>query len=198
MLGLKVGQDRISTCLDIYLFYVSTNQFFPVTLGGWIVFFMLRVRHARPFPSGMTATGFWLGITMGRVFLGFVTPKIGEGLAIVIYIGIAIALQVIFWLVPQFIVSAVAIALVGFFLGPLFPSGVVAATKLLPSELHVAAIGFSAAFGGGGAAVLPFAVGAIAQARGVQTLQPIVLALLVILLGIWLCLPKIPKHLHQS
>ncbi len=159
---------------------------------------MLRVRHARPFPSGMTATGFWLGITMGRVLLGFVTPKIGEGLAIVIYIGIAIALQVIFWLVPQFIVSAVAIALVGFFLGPLFPSGVVAATKLLPSELHVAAIGFSAAFGGGGAAVLPFAVGAIAQARGVQTLQPIVLALLVILLGIWLCLPKIPKHLHQS
>lgn len=73
-----------------------------------------------------------------------------------------------------------------------------AATKLLPSELHVAAIGFSAAFGGGGAAVLPFAVGAVAQARGPGTLQPIVLSLLVVLLAIWLLLPKIPRHLHQS
>ena len=157
---------------------------------------MIRVRHGHPFPSGMTATGFWLGLTMGRLILGFITPKIGEGRAIIIYILLAIGLQLIFWLVPQFIVSAVAVALVGFFIGPLFPSGVVAATKLLPSELHVAAIGFSAAFGGGGAAVLPFAVGAIAQAKGVSTLQPIILALLVVLGGIWLCLPRIPKHLH--
>ena len=61
--------------------------------------------------------------------------------------------ELIFWLVPQFIVSAIAIALVGFAIGPMFPAGVVAATKLLPQELHVAAIGFSAAVGGGGAAV---------------------------------------------
>lgn len=159
---------------------------------------MIRVRHAQPFPSGMTATGFWLGLTAGRLSLGFITPKIGEGLAIIIYILSAIGLELVIWLVPQFYVSAIAIALVGFFIGPLFPSGVVAATKLLPSELHVAAIGFSAALGGGGAAVLPFAVGAIAQAKGVQTLQPIVLALLVMLLAIWLTLPKIPKHFHDS
>lgn len=159
---------------------------------------MIRVRHADPFPSGITATGFWLGITLGRLTLGFLTPQIGEGRAIPIYLLLAVILQLIFWLVPKFLVSAVAIALVGYFIGPLFPSGVVAATKLLPRELHVAAIGFAAALGGGGAAVLPFAVGAVAQARGVQSLQPIVLALLVVLLGIWLCLPKIPKHLHQS
>ncbi|KAL6714773.1 hypothetical protein ACLMJK_008199 [Lecanora helva] len=181
-------------CSALFLTYVGTE----VSLGGWIVTFMLRVRHARPFPSGMTATGFWLGLTVGRIILGFITPKIGEGPAISVYIVFAVGLQLIFWLVPQFFVSAIAIALVGFFIGPIFPSGVVAATKLLPTELHVAAIGFSAAFGGGGAAVLPFAVGAIAQARGVQTLQPIVVALLAGLLGIWLCLPKIPKHLHEN
>lgn len=176
----------------------EANASNAVSLGGWIVTFMIRVRHAHPFPSGMTATGFWLGMTAGRLILGFITPLIGEGLAITIYLLLAIAFELLFWLVPQFIVSAVAIALIGFFIGPLFPSGVVAATKLLPSELHVAAIGFSAAIGGGGAAVLPFAVGAIAQARGVKTLQPIALALLAVLLGIWLCLPKIPKHSHQS
>jgi len=53
-----------------------------VALGGWIVTFMIRVRNAEAFAGGMTATGFWLGITVGRVILGFVTPRLGEKLAI--------------------------------------------------------------------------------------------------------------------
>ena len=53
-----------------------------VALGGWIVTFMIRVRKATHFASGMTATGFWLGLTVGRVTLGFLTPRIGERLAI--------------------------------------------------------------------------------------------------------------------
>lgn len=191
---LSLKQKVTWICSGFLLAYVGTE----VSLGGWIVTFMIRVRHGQPFASGMTATGFWLGLTAGRVTLGFVTPLIGERLAVSIYILCSLGLELLFWLVPQFIVSAVAISLVGFFIGPMFPSAVIMATKLLPQDLHVAAIGFAAALGGGGAAVLPFAVGAIANARGVQTLQPIVLALLAVLLAIWLSLPRIPKHLHQS
>ena len=191
---LALKQKVTWICAIFLLVYVGTE----VSLGGWIVTFMIRVRHGQPFASGMTATGFWLGFTVGRVTLGFITPMIGERLAVAIYIICSLGLELLFWLVPQFIVSAVAISLVGFFIGPLFPSALIMAMKLLPQDLHVAAIGFAAAFGGGGAAVLPFAVGAIANARGVQTLQPIVLALLAILLGIWLSLPRIPKHLHEG
>lgn len=114
---------------------------------------MTEVRKGAPFSSGLTATGFWLGITVGRVVLGFVTPKIGERLAVITYIIAAIGLELLFWLVPQFIVSAVAIALVGFFLGPFFPAAVVMISKLLPRELHVASIAFASAIGGSGAAV---------------------------------------------
>lgn len=101
--------------------------------------------------------------------------------------------QLMFWLVPSFHVSAVFVALQGFFLGPLFPAIVVAATKVLPAYLHVSAIGFAAAFGGGGAAVLPFAIGSLAQAKGVAVLQPIILAVLVVLLLLWFCFPKLDK-----
>ena len=85
------------------------------------------------------------------------------------------------------------VALEGFFLGPLFPAAVVAATKLLPIHLHVAGIGFAAAFGAAGACILPFAVGAIAQAKGVQVLMPIVLAMLVTDAAIWALLPSLKK-----
>jgi nitrate/nitrite transporter NarK len=50
-------------------------------------------------------------------------------------------------------------------------------------------VGFAAAFGGEGASVLPFAVGAIAQVKGVQVLQLIILALLTMILALWLLLP---------
>jgi fucose permease len=132
---------------------------------------MLRVRHGGNFESGLVVTGFWLGLTFGRVILGFVTGKIGEKVAIAGYLLICMAFELCFWLIPNFVASAVFAGWLGFFLGPLFPAAIVVATKLLPARLHVSAIGFAAAFGGGGAAVLPFAVGAIAQAKGVQVLQ---------------------------
>ncbi len=137
---------------------------------------------------------FWLGITAGRITLGFVTPRLGENLSIILYLLGAIVCQLLFWLVPSFIGGSIAVAFVGFFLGPLFPAAVVALTKLLPKHLHVPAIGFSAAFGGGGACVLPFGVGAIAQKAGVQVLQPIIMAMLVVAVLLWAVgMPRIRK-----
>ncbi|KAM4065847.1 major facilitator superfamily protein [Hirsutella rhossiliensis] len=95
-----------------------------VALGGWIVTFMLRERHAGAFASGMSAVGFWLGITVGRAVLGFVTPRLGVKMSTASYMGAVMALELIFWLVPQFYVSAVAVSLQGFFLGPMFPNAV--------------------------------------------------------------------------
>lgn len=160
-----------------------------VSLGGWIVTFMLRVRHAEAFSAGLTVTFFWLGLTCGRLLLGFVTGRVGEKLSITVYLSMSIALQVLYWLIPSFVASAVFVAFLGFFLGPLFPAAIVAATKLLPTEYHVSAIGFAAALGGGGAAVFPFVVGIIAQKAGVSVLQPIIVAIFSVILVLWLILP---------
>ena len=75
----------------------------------------------------------------------------------------------------------------------MFPAAVIAATKLLPLHLHVSGIGFAAAVGAAGACVLPFAVGAIAQVKGVQVLMPIVLAMLVADAATWAFLPRLRK-----
>lgn len=181
-----VMRDPIPWIVAMFLLgYVGAE----VSLGGWIVTFMLKVRHAEPFNAGLTVTFFWLGLTVGRVVLGFITGRIGEKLAISGYLLLCIALQLLYWLVPSFVASAIFVSFLGFFLGPLFPAAIVAATKLLPPGYHVSAIGFAAAFGGGGAAIFPFAVGAIAQKKGVTVLQPIVLAILVFILLMWWLLP---------
>ena len=70
-------------------------------------------------------------------------------------------------------------------IGTMFLDGVVVATRLLPKDLHVAAIGFAAAFSMGGGAVFPYMIGAIAQAKGISVLQSVLLAMLAVALGIW-------------
>lgn len=78
--------------------------------------------------------------------------------------------------VPDLIVLVVAVALLGFFLSPLFPAGVVMVSKLLLSHLHVCSIGLAIALGGTGRVVFPFAIATIAQAKDVEVLQLVVLA----------------------
>jgi len=187
-----------------------------VALGGWIVSFMLHVRRATPYASGIIGTGFWAGMTVGRSGLGVVTHslievtnrpekrnfisklRLTEKSIITVYICCAIAMQLLFWLVPSILASAVAVAFLGMFLGPIFSSGIIMATKLLPGHLHVPSIGFSTALGGTGGAIFPFIVGAIAQAKGVGVMQPIVLAMLAMLLVIWLCFPRLKSKHHGS
>jgi fucose permease len=151
---------------------------------------MSKVRSASQFNSGVVATGFWAGMTVGRIGLSFLTSRLGEFRSVLLYLGICIGLELIFWLVPSLVVSAVAVAFLGMFLGPLFPTAIIVVTKLLPRHLHVGSIGFGTALGGSGGAIFPFAVGAIAQAKGVKTLQPIILAILAAITGLWLLLPK--------
>jgi fucose permease len=114
---------------------------------------MMQVRDGGTVESGLIPTGFWAGITVGRIVLGFVNELLGERLAVIICLALSIALELIFWLVPNFVVSAVAVSLIGFFTGPLFSAAVTMAAKLLPKHLHMPSIGIVSALGGSGGAM---------------------------------------------
>lgn len=64
--------------MSLLFLYVGVE----VALGGWLVTFMINIRKGSAFASSMTATGFWMGLTAGRVALGFVTPRVGEKYAV--------------------------------------------------------------------------------------------------------------------
>ncbi|KAI5286942.1 hypothetical protein KEM52_001817 [Ascosphaera acerosa] len=189
----EVMKSRVTwTCSIFLVAYVGVE----VALGGWIPTFMLRVRHASSFASGMAATLFWTGITVGRVVLGFVTPRAFPSVkeAVTAYLLAAVGSQLVFWTIDHFVVSLVAIFWLGFALAPLFPAAIVAATGLLDSHMHVAAIGFMSSLGAAGATFAPFLVGAVADlAGGVRVMQPVVLAFLLTCLGVWLTLPSLTR-----
>lgn len=130
-------------------------------------------------------------MAVGRLFLGIITDKLGVRTAVTIYLATAAVLQLLFTLVEVPAVSAVIITAIGFVLGPMFPSGVVMITRLLPSNLHVGAVSFVASVGEVGGALLPFALGAIADRLGIGAFQYIILTQLVVTLLIWMCFPRL-------
>ncbi|GAM89579.1 hypothetical protein ANO11243_076180 [Dothideomycetidae sp. 11243] len=194
----KVAMKSRITWIGSAFFFVYFGV--QIALAGWVVSFMLRVRHAARHTAAFSATGFQAGQTIGRLAFGLVSSRVTLSdtwfrWAMCLSLAVAIAFQLVFWLVPNSIASAAAVACVGFFLGPLFPAGVLKLVKLLPGHLHVSSIGLATAIGGSGGAVFPFMIGAIAQARGVKVLQPIILSLLAGIMALWLAFPEKAKGL---
>lgn len=178
--------------ISAFLFaYVGSE----VTIGGWLQTFLIDLRQAPRFASGIVNFVYWAGLTGGRVALGFLTPylKQNQRFAVTTYLTACIVMQLVFCLVDNIVASAIAVSFLGFFLGPLFPEAVIAQTRILPKNLHVAAVGFASALGSAGGCTFPFLTGAIAKWQGIGVLQPMVLAILVVCLGLWLMLPAPPR-----
>jgi fucose permease len=160
-----------------------------VTLGGWIVTYIIRERQGGP-SSGYISSGFFGGLTLGRVALLWLNKRIGEARALVIYAILCIMyachfiiatrldayvhrLEVTIWVVPSLIENAVAVAVIGVLLGPMYPIIVNHSSKILPRWLLSGALGLITGFGQTGSALLPFVTGLIASKFGIGSLQPL-------------------------
>ena len=86
-----------------FFLYVGTE----VTAGGWVVEFLIRERGGEAKDVGYVASGFWGGLTAGRVLLGDLTFRLGERRMVFLYLVLAVVVQLIFWFVPNIIANAV-------------------------------------------------------------------------------------------
>jgi fucose permease len=174
-------------CAAYFLTYVGTET----AISGWVVSFMLRNRKATPYLASLASSGFWMGMALGRLVLGFGTDRIGVRRATVLYFLCACTFEVLFAVLTSPIVSIVLMALLGFIMGPLFPSGVVVLTRLLPAELHIAAVSFVASLGQVGGAFLPFAIGAVVQSLGIGVFRYAILVQTMLSLAVWIAFARV-------
>lgn len=162
-----------------------------VSIGGWSTTYMTKVIGEDRASAEYVDTGYWAGIAAGRIICAFVTGWVGHWeLMVAVYIGISVILAIINLTVKVLAASAVSFGLLGFFLGPLFPTMMAVATKKLPKFLHVSGIGFAAALGGAGSAVLPFVAGVLVQKFGATAITPLILACLCAMFALWLIIVK--------
>ncbi|RFU35480.1 hypothetical protein B7463_g876, partial [Scytalidium lignicola] len=173
-----------------FFFYLGA----VLTSGGWVVEYLVNVRHGNLANIGYVPAGSYGGTFLGRLVLAEPTHRFGERRMLLLYICICFVLQLIFWLVPNLISSIVMFSIMGFFLGPCFATGVSVGSKIFPKHVKPAALGLVFVIAQAGGAIFPSLIGLIATRVGVQVLPPIVLALIVAMGLTWAFVPKAPSH----
>jgi len=98
--------------------------------------------------------------------------------------GVAVA-TVLAWVVPGAAAASAGLALLGFCLGPIFPTTMAVAPDVTTARLVPTAIGVMNAGSVAGGSALPWLAGAVAQGVGVWTLLPFALVLAVAQWVVW-------------
>ncbi|GHJ86104.1 hypothetical protein NliqN6_2506 [Naganishia liquefaciens] len=125
-------------------------------------------------------------------------PKLGDALAIYVYLAVVFALEFVVWFAPNVIANAVAVSFMGMFLGPIFPLVMNVAAKVFPLSMLTGACGLIASTGAAGAALFPFITGALSERFGVKTMQPVIVAMLAVCFLLWIPVPKRAKDLKKK
>ncbi|KAH8103078.1 MFS general substrate transporter [Cristinia sonorae] len=164
-----------------------------ITIGGWIVTFLINERGGGP-SAGYVSSGLYGGITVGRILLIWVNRKIGERRAVLIYMLTALGLQFIVWFVPSLVGNALAVSFAGVFLGPIYPVVMNQAGRILPPRLLTGCVSWIGGFGQAGSAFMPFVTGALASSKGIQSIQPLIVAMLGLMVVLWLFVPDADRR----
>ncbi|PYH68058.1 putative MFS transporter [Aspergillus vadensis CBS 113365] len=169
-----------------------------VWLTRWIVEYLVRVRHGDVHQMGYIPTGFYGGAFLGRLVLAEPTYRLGERRMIFIYAALCAGLELVFWLVPNIGVEAMAICLLGFFSGPFFATGISVASRIFPANIRSSGIAFVFVLGQIGGSLFPVLTGIISSHTGVKALQPMLLALLCATGISWLLVPTKAPRLRED
>jgi len=158
-----------------------------IGVGNWGFSYLVQARGQHELVAGYVVSGYWAGLTLGRFLLSPAATRVGlgaVGLMSTCLAGVTAA-TVLTWLVPGAAAASAGLVLLGFFLGPVFPTTMAVAPRLTTDRLVPTAVGVMNAGSVIGGAALPWLAGALAQGAGAATLLPFTLALAVLQLLVW-------------
>lgn len=181
ILSTTLRLRNVWLCAAFLLFYVGVE----VSMGTWSYSLLTEERHQDALLSGWAVSGYWLGLTLGRLILGHVGERIGNKRLIQWCLAGVVVGVLLVWAAPLEIISAAGLVLTGFSLGPLFPTTITLVSSLVPARVVATAIGFAASLGSMGAAFFPWFTGNLAQWVGLWTLLPFMVLLTIGMLVVW-------------
>jgi fucose permease len=158
-----------------------------IGVGNWAFSYLTEERGHGDVLAGYTVSAYWLGLTVGRFVISPVATRFGlsaVGMMHACMAGVA-ASTLLAWLVPGAAAATVGLALLGFFLGPIFPTTMAVAPDVTVPRLVPTAIGVMNAGSVAGGSALPWLAGATAQGVGAWTLLPFALVLAVAQWLVW-------------
>ncbi len=183
----KVSRLPVTWIVTLFLFlYLGTE----VSLGTWMYSFLTEQRQQPMLFSAWIVSGYWMGLTLGRIVLAKLASWLTERVAIQICVIGTLLGILLTWLIPIDIVSAIGLCLTGFCLGPIFPTTIALMPHFFSQRLLATAIGVVTSLSGLGRVFFPWLSGNLAQAFGLWIILPSALALTAMMFTLWMLLRK--------
>lgn len=165
---LQLGKVQLS--LLVFLIYTGCEA----AAGAWVFSLLYEARGITTASAGTAVTLYWGGLFASRLGYAFLPSNVNPESIVKLCMIVALAGVVTLLLDLHPLVDTVAIALMGFAAGPIFPS-LIATTPARVGPRHTAnTVGLQVAMGAVGLAALPALCGVIVQYWGLE-LIPVVL-----------------------
>src|SRR5205085_8320289 len=160
--------------------------------------FLTEERHTPLLLAGWMVSGYWLGLTLGRLALARVTLRVSSARVIQgCLVGVVIGVFLV-WFVPKYPVTGIGLILIGFSFGPIYPTTIALISNKVSVRILPSAIGFMVSLGSIGAAVILWFAGMLAQHIGLWSLMPYVIVLTAVMTCLWQALQIRPKVTQVS
>lgn len=193
----QANRDTVAALKSPPVYLLSMFYFFMlgtgITASGWVVEYLIEARNGKLPEVGYVPAALAGGIFLGRLLLAEPTFRFGERRMTLAYCVLMLGLQLVFWLVPNFISSTVSLCLLGFFYGPLFATGMSVGSKLFSKEQQPTALGYVFVLAQAGGSFFPAITGVVASRVGVKVMQPVLVGLIVATGVSWALVPRV-KH----
>ena len=165
----------------LLLIYVGTE----VSVGNWAYSVQSISRETPKLIAGYSVSAYWLGLTVGRLYMGRLVERLGAVRTIDFSLMLLTISLVAWWLLPGLLLS---LPMIGFALATIFPATIWLMPQRVSPRLVPAAIGFVTSFASLGAAAIPSVVGWISARAGLEIIPALMvpLAVLMVVLHRWL------------
>lgn len=152
--------------------FLAFESGIELSLVNWSVVFLTEERGQGLRPASLAMSGYWLALIVGRLVINRVASRVGIGTVGLVFICLAAAAAsaLIIWLIPGG--AFAGLALIGFFLGPLYPMLITVLPRLAPPGLLATAVGASIGISVLGSALFPATAGWFGQRFGAWSLFP--------------------------
>jgi len=169
-----------------------------ISMGNWGFSYLVQARGEHRVLAGYVVSGYWLGLTLGRFLISPFATRIGASAANMAFgclTGVTVV-AALTWALPG-AASIPGFVLLGFFLGPIFPTAMAMVPNVTPARLVPTAIGVMNAGSVVGGSVLPWLAGTLGQGTRASTLLPFALVLAVATMAIWWLIVT-PRRQHPG
>lgn len=182
MASLKLPIVWLATIFLLVYCGVETN------MGNWGYSFLLENRHEQDLLAGWIVSGYWMGLTLGRFTFNNLAQRLRMSISGMMYCAMGGSLLglCILMIVPGIAADVLGFVLIGFCLGPIYPTTVALVPRLVSTPIIANTIGFLIGLSILGIALFPWFAGVLAQYSNIWSLLPYTAILALIMIGFWI------------